>query len=131
MEQLRLLFQDKPEVWNFIQLYVDYCHRIDDLIDEKFEAEALLKCLYLASLIYSSDYFSRNRSFLLPIEHHIINTYADSVKWEKESDTNKTKYVDMLRHCGLDMILKIVQLEFGWDILRRTSDLIRNQIYNP
>lgn len=125
MDTLDQLFVGKPEAWQFLQLHTQYVHTIDDLIDETFQKERLLRAMYIASLLYSSDYFVRNRSNLLPIEHTVLNTYADSVDWENSPEERKQKAADVMRHAQQEMIFAVIRLEFGYDTLRQWSIKLR------
>jgi len=124
------LLEEKPEALEFFLLYNDYVNQVDDLIDEKFTKEGFLKSLYTASLLYSSNYFTNNRAFLLPIEHNIINTYADTVQWETCEDPKRKQAADVLRHCGQDMLFAIIKLEFGYEALRQVSPKLREIFLN-
>jgi len=125
METLQDLFVSKQEAWQFLQLHTQYVHTIDDIIDETFDKERLLRAMFIASLLYSSDYFVRNRANLLPIEHSVLNTYADSVDWETSSGEKKLKAADVMRHAQQEMIFAVIKLEFGYDILRQWSGKLR------
>jgi len=124
------MFRDKQEAWMFLLLHSEYTNLIDDLIDEEFNRERLLKAMYLSSLVYSCDYFIRNRMVLLPIEHQIINTYGDSVEWENCSDERKAKAADTIRHCSQEMVFAVIKLEFGYDMLRQLSSKLRETFLN-
>lgn len=125
IDSISHLFRDKPEAWSFLVLHTEYCHCIDDLIDETFDKERLLKSHYIASLLFSSDYFLRNRNILLPVEHQIINMYGDSVDWENSGDEKKKAASDVLRHCQQEMIFAVIKLEFGYERLRELSGKLR------
>lgn len=128
IDKLFPLFIDRPEAWQFILLYKKYIHTIDDLVDEKFDINKLLYSYYLASLIYSSDYFYRNRATLLAIDHTISSCYADSVAFERAEGEQKKQWADTIRHCGIEMILKIVQIELGWEAMRSISPIVREEV---
>jgi len=130
MNKLAELFRDKQEAWMFLEAHNQYINQIDDLIDEEFNRERFLKVLYLSSLIYSCAYFIRNRSVLLPIEHNILNTYADSVEWENSGEDKKVRAADVIRHCGQEMIFAIIKLEFGYEMLRQLSSKLRENFLN-
>lgn len=130
MDKLINIFREKPEAWAFLSLYTEYIHAIDDVIDEKRDKETFFRCFYLASILYSSDYFIRNRNQLLPIDHLINNMYADSVFWEQGEDEKKKQWSDIIRHAGTEMILAIIKIEFGWNILRQYSEVIRAEKFN-
>jgi len=130
MNKLAELFRDKQEAWMFLEAHNQYINQIDDLIDEDFNKERFLKVLYLSSLIYSCDYFIRNRSVLLPIEHTIINTFADSVDWETCGESKKVHAADVMRHCQQEMIFTVIRLEFGYDTLREWSGKLREEWLN-
>jgi len=125
VDSLRDLFAEKQEAWQFLQLHTTYVHNIDDIIDETFDKERLLKSMFIASLIYSCDYFVRNRNVLLPIEHTIINMYADSVDWENCGEEKKKAAADVMRHCQQEMIFAVIKLEFGYETLRKWSGKLR------
>ena len=130
IEHLSELFREKPEAWSFLLLHSQLTNIIDDLIDEDFQRERLLRAFYIASLLYSSDYFLRNRAILLPIEHQIINTYADSVDWETSGEEKKVAAADVIRHCGQEMVFAVIKLEFGYDMLRQLSGKLREMFLN-
>jgi len=121
------------EVFNFLLKVGDYCHLLDDIIDEnEFKTpEQLFKLQSLFLDILSSDIYSNKlRFFLYPVFQQMLNTYADSVKWEHSDIEWKKQHADILRCCGNEVTFVLVKLFAGYETMREISSLIREEAYN-
>lgn len=126
--QIKLLLKEYPGAILFLEIYNQYVHCIDDLVDEaafRNDPENILRMANLASACFSTDFWRQNAHILLPIEQMANNTYADSIVWERSPDEKKKVAADTLRHSGLDIYLKTVEICCGREALRELSPLIR------
>lgn len=130
--RLTVVLVEHPDALAFINAFQNYCHAIDDFIDEppKNRAEGVLYLLQEACRIYSSDFYHRHRAVLYPMVINITNAYADSVLFEKSPEQWKRATADVLRHCGNDMLMIIVATCAGYKALRAISPLIREEAFN-
>lgn len=126
------LFQHKPEALRFVKEFFEYCHEIDDYVDGDCEQthENFLAILAKACKLYSCPYYAANHSVLYPIVISITNSYADSVNYEDSKfDKWKHQYADVLRSAGNDMLLAVIQHEFGYKEMREISPWVRAESY--
>lgn len=109
----------------FLNLWSEYCHDIDDLIDEKkHDAETLCKLLILANVLYSTHFYVNHATALKLVVLNITNAYADSVKWDKAGDW-QGKWADTLRFAGAEMVTAVAMITGGYDLVRQISPLLR------
>lgn len=128
--KLQKYLSHDPEALRFVHAFNDYCHSIDDIIDEKItDPEKVLKVFVEAATVYSSNFYQRHSRELYSLVLTITNTYVDSIKWEKDIDLWKRNASDVLRSCGNDMMLLVIGLVAGWDAMRDVSELVRNYSY--
>lgn len=87
-------------------LYYNYCHAIDDLLDTmrdgrpRMSKDQILSTYFNAALFYNSSFFVANREMLFPIILDITSTYAVSVGWENSSKLHLRKIADVFRTTG-------------------------------
>lgn len=87
-------------------LYYNYCHAIDDLLDTmrdgrpRMSKDQILSTYFNAALFYNSSFFVANREMLFPIILDITSTYAVSVGWENSSKLHLRKMADVFRTTG-------------------------------
>ena len=85
-EQIAFIWQKNPEAGRFLNHFIEYTHRVDDIIDENItDSEYVLKTLVMLSELHSSNYYLKNSDFLFGILITIANGYADSVSMEKSN----------------------------------------------
>lgn len=113
------------EAVEFMHLYAEYCHLIDDIIDEPFSAARILKTFNFATLLYSQPFWIRNKDALILVDCLINNQYADSVSWEKSNDEWKRQHAQALSHAAYNMMFAIVLIVAGYDKLREISEKFR------
>lgn len=120
-------FQDAVE---FVILYRNYVHAIDDLVDVPHGSEEILRVSALANQVFNSDFWRQYGPQLQVLEYMINNTYADSVKWENSEKPEFRVAADTLRHAALDMFYAVLLIKLGRDKLREFSLRFREQCYN-
>jgi hypothetical protein len=108
---------------------VVYCHAIDDLIDKVFSAEGLLDVLVQAVELYSHGFYVTNLPHLRPMVIAVTNCYADSVRWEKSSDSAERQMADTLRFAGLEVCLIVAAICGGYSHMRKISPQIRKHTW--
>lgn len=119
-----------PDALEFVILYRDYIHGIDDIVDGDISGhEKILEVFALGARLFSSDFYAHNRQFLYPIETMINNTYADSCEWENSVEKWKIRDSSVLRHAGIDMFLFVIRLVAGRDAMRKISSKFRTQCH--
>lgn len=131
MTELARDLEQHPETLEFITLYRNYVHAIDDLIDgsNRPTSEEILKVTAMASNLFSTAFWLKHSSLLILTEQLVNNTYADSVFWESASFKEHRVAADTLRHAGLDMFYAAILITLGRDKLREYSLRFRSQCY--
>lgn len=126
------ILQDWPDAIEFLCRYHNYCHAIDDIIDEHItDPEVILAAFMLAADVYNCDFYLANRHWLLPMISHVTNTYADSVVMERSTEVSWHKtFADAIRNCANDMAVQVVVHCRGWAVGRKLSMLLRTDSYN-
>ncbi len=90
----------------FNDLYYNYCHAIDDILDTmqdgrpRMAKDQIIETFFNAALLYNNDFFVANRTLLLPIILDITSTYAVSVGWEQSPKAHLRKIADVFRTAG-------------------------------
>lgn len=131
LEKVNAILSKDPEAWRFLSAFHEYCHRIDDIIDEKItDAEFILKTFALAASVYSSNFYQRYGNMLYPFVLTMTNAYADSVKWEKSTIEWQRNVADVLRGVGHDLLMLVIGIVGGYDSMRELSLELREHFYN-
>jgi hypothetical protein len=119
----------------FCHLWYTYCHRIDDIIDNKEDGrpttsnEEILECFVMAALLYNCSFYVAHRDKLFSPVLTVTNLYADSVAWERSPEPHRRKIADVLRCCGDEMLLVVAAICGGWKHMRSLSPKIRETDY--
>jgi hypothetical protein len=109
------------EAVEFLSIWNDYTHQVDDVIDnDDWSPESLLECFYAACRVYSHPFYRRNSVQLQIPAVLATNSYADSVKWEKAREQWKRDWASVIRH-GSEMTFAVFALCGGCDSLRQYS----------
>ncbi len=125
------MLDDHPDAKLMLKTYCNYCHDVDDIIDEKkIDSEHVLKTQAMMSDILNSDFWVKNAHFLYIVEALINNDYADSnILMNKPKDSPEYQQGDVLRCSGNLMIFAVILLTKGRDALRKVSLAIREASY--
>ena len=106
---------NRPDALNFLRIYCDYCHKIDDLVDVpeyRTDNEFLGDVLNTALEVFSSDFYATRRVKLYSLVKEIQNSYLDSVI--AETNVNSPKWLkdtgDVLRCSAHAMTMAVVEL---------------------
>lgn len=117
----------------FCDLWYNYCHGIDDLIDTLRDGrplmskEQMISLFFKAAILYNSPFFVTNRDVLFPIILQVTNTYQDSVKWERSSKPHLRAMADVFRTCGNEMFVIVALLCGGEQHMRVMSQKIKER----
>ena len=106
---------------DFAKRAVGYFHMADDVIDEKPDAEFVIKTFVVGQDLYCHPFFVRHAHALNAVIRMCISTYADSVAWERSNDPAKREWADYARHAGLELLLAVADICGGWDHRREVS----------
>lgn len=116
---------DKPEVIQWLMMFNDLAHRVDDLIDEDKNPELIMATMALSRKVFTHPVYLRFADILDVVDEVINAVYYVSVKWEKSNETWKQLHSDVLRHTGYNMFFSIVYLYCGRQAL---ADIIEDFI---
>jgi hypothetical protein len=105
------ILRKNPEASRFITAYGQYVEHIDDMVDEDKEVELIDKSSFLASQIFSSNYWLKNAHYLLIVEQLIHIIYFNTLKWEKAEELWKRRDAKAMSHCGYYMLFAVLLLE--------------------
>jgi len=130
LEELAELFKGHESAYGFLKILVRFLHAADDTVDEGFKAEKFCETLYLASLTFSSQYYREHYIELGSCFHTALNTWATTIEWERSGEEKKRNAANILRHCGFEMILKVVLMEHDWEKQREIDKLLRERVLN-
>lgn len=120
-----ILGQD-TEAAKFVRLFGVWCHGIDDDVDNPgMPPEQKVRLHWIAAALFSSNFYQAHARELFPVVSLIANAYADSVCWEKSEVDWQARQADVLRNCGNDMLLAVINIVGGYDAMREVSRLIR------
>lgn len=117
----------------YCNLWYDYCHGIDDLIDTlrdgrpRMSKEQMVSLFFKAALLYNSEFFIANRNILFPIVLQVTNTYQDSVAWEQSPKSHLRQMADVFRTCGNEMFVMVALLCGGEGHMRKMSMAIKER----
>lgn len=112
------------EAFKFITLYTKYCHEIDDLVDESFIVEDLMKSQVSLSCVFSCEFFKKYFSILFTQIHLAGETYQASETTEKD-----TALGEFLSHEGNNVLRTVALLTGGYRHLVDVSQQIRLLTY--
>jgi hypothetical protein len=117
------------EAVDFLNRWSNYCHAIDDIIDEEKTNEFKLATFARAIEIYTHPFFLKNLASLRQVAIHATNLYADSVAWERSTEQWQKDFVDWARHGGAEMVLAAAGIVGGYDHMRVVSLELRKLCY--
>lgn len=127
------LCRGNAEAMNFCDLWYQFCHGIDDLIDTmedgrpKMSKEQIISLFLKAAIFYNSKFFVQHRELLFPIAIQVTNTYADSVAWERSSERHLRIMGDVFRTCGNEMYFMVALICGGPAHMRTMSQRIKER----
>lgn len=113
----------------FLILWSNYVHGIDDIEDEETTPEFRLKTFALAIEVYTHPFFLQNMSRLKQVALNCTNAYADCVKWEKSEVPWQREFADHYRHFGCEMPLAVASIVGGYEAMRSVSLEYRTACY--
>lgn len=117
---LVLIANRDPSAGEFMNLWHQYCHRVDDCIDENlWDAERLLALFMLACEVYSSPFYVRHCASLRMPALIATSVYADSINFERSPELWKRQWAEVMRHAGNDMAYAVAMITGGWKHLRK------------
>jgi len=126
---LRRACLGQPDAMDFLTLWSDYVHGIDDLIDEVTEPEFRIGLFAQALNLYNHPFYLKHRERLYPVILSCTNLYADSVAWEKSDDEWRRQFSDWARHGGAEMVLAVAGIVGGYRHMRSISLELRTVNY--
>lgn len=124
LQKIQDLLKDHPAASNFIQLYSDYVHKLDDLIDEqscKEDSEFILELNDLSNVLFSHPFYIANIQSLQILMFVITNEFADSIHWEKSGVKWKIEAAGTLRHAAIMVFYAVILICCGRKELRKIS----------
>lgn len=123
--EVATMFKNKPDALQFICVYAEYVHCIDDCVDEIKSVSRIQELTRLAAFVFNSNFWIKHREHLIVVEKLIHNAYYDSVLWEKSEDKWKVRDSKVMNQRGYDMLLAVVWIEFGDTVLSEFSKRFR------
>lgn len=94
----------------FLLAWHDYCHHIDDLIDEGWTPLRMLSVFVEAKDLYSLPFYRRHAAELSSIVDVVTADYILSVAWEQAGTPEQRQMADHLRFAGNKMIAAVAKL---------------------
>lgn len=100
-------------------LFHDYCHELDDVIDiPDWSPARVLAVFERANLIYTHPFYAAYRAQLTPAIQVATAIYSDANHWEKEPDLWKKQWADVMRHSGNEVIFSVAFITGGYAHLK-------------
>lgn len=127
------LCRGNPKAMNFCDMWYQYCHGIDDLIDTledgrpTMSKEQMISLFLKAAVFYNSPFFVDHRELLFPVALLTTNTYADSVAWENSPKQHLRIMGDVFRTCGNEMYFMVALICGGEAHMRNMSQRIKER----
>lgn len=111
--------------FSFLCLWHEYCHEIDDIIDERqYIPERILAVFAHASVVYSHPFYRQHAEKLQLVVQLTTNSYADSIHWDKSIGWKK-QWANVLNLCGIEMVLAVATICGGYEHMRALSPRLR------
>lgn len=127
------LCRGNQKAMNFCDMWYQYCHGIDDLVDTledgrpTMSKEQIISLFLKAAVFYNSPFFVEHRDLLFPIALQTTNTYADSVAWENSPKEHLRIMGDVFRTCGNEMYFMVALICGGEAHMRKMSQTIKER----
>lgn len=126
----RLCCGDREAI-EFLCLWAQYCHRVDDVIDgDVTHTEGILGTFALAPVLFSHPFYLRHLFALRAVVLLVTNMYADSIAWANGPAPWQREFANCYRHCGNEMLIAVAQICGGYDHARTISLEQREQCYH-
>lgn len=115
------LCKGRKDAMAFCDLWYNYCHGIDDLIDTMQDGRPLMSkrqiisLFFKAAILYNSPFYMENQQLLFPIILETTNTYTMSVEWENSPKEHLRILADVWRTCG-NRMYSMIALICGGEI---------------
>ena len=123
----------KDDALAFAYNFINYCHLIDDIIDEKISRdnpETIIAAFEAALAVYSNPFYRQHANHLFPIIKMVTNAYADSVVFQNAPNEWNVKYKAVLAQQLNDVTLACIEICHGVSQRRYASLAIRELSYN-
>ncbi len=114
------------DAYDFCETIHTLFHVIDDVVDEEKNPELLGNITLLCERAFSNRFYLAHAGYLRGLFVAVTNTYLDTLKMTPT-------HADVLRHCGIDVLLGVICLVFGYPKMREVSMELRDQCFknNP
>jgi hypothetical protein len=130
VEQMLLKIQaERPEAFEFLVLFGQHCAAIDDIVDEEKDSALVKQSVLYSTRMYNCNYWRKWGHTLVLLERVIVNSYFDSVKWEKAEEEWKRQVAKVHSHDGMLMTFAVILIEYGDEALAEVSLAWREQAY--
>lgn len=130
MIDLKVLCKEQPEAMEFVILWTNYCHMVDDIVDgDKLSSEHVIETFAKAVEVFSCPFYLRNIMALRQLTLNIAIAYNDSVKWEVSPTTWQKNQADVYRSFGSEMWIAVATIVGGYEHARNVSAKIRTDCY--
>lgn len=100
-------FLGNTEAMDFMRLWSEYVHAVDDIEDESTTSEFRLRTFAMAIEVYTHPFFLRNLEALKQVAINATNAYADVVEGEKSEVKWAREFADVYRHFGQEMVFAV------------------------
>lgn len=105
----------RPEAMQWLRLWREYVHAIDDVEDEETTPEFRQRIYVLALELYTHPFFKAHEQRLKQVVLNCTNAYADTLAWERSGIGWQREFADHYRHFGAEMVIAVAQLCGGYD----------------
>jgi len=128
---LKIYLERCPEAFIWVKAYVDYAHRIDDIIDKDKELsnDFILNTFRTAITLYTYPFYTQNLHLLQPLIYATHDSYRDSVNMERSGEDWQKNISDIIRQNANDVILMVILIVAGLDARNCAAIRLREIAY--
>lgn len=122
------LTHNNEQAWQFVELFADRCHHLDDLVDKDkptTDQDVIERELAWLMAIQGNSFWTGHSQFLMPLIIMSCNAWLDANEWEKSGDETKRSYANVIKSMYHEVIFAVVYICGGWKSLREFTSLHR------
>lgn len=125
-EQIEALYreiaQGNESAYEWICLWQDHCHKVDDILDREIEhPDEIIKAFLQCEALYSHSFYSEYKHRLYPVIFLAANAYADSIQMKY----TLPEVADIIRSNGNEVLILVAAIctPLGVDVWNNTRNI--------
>lgn len=116
------------DAWEFVRVFCERCHYLDDLIDEPgaaVDGQLIERELEWLLTLSTNPFYLKHSSSILPVIFMGHNAWLDSNAWAKSDSEVKRVHSDVIKSHYHEVVFLVVYLCAGWSGLRAFTKIHR------